>query len=240
MAPTVASGNGEFQPFTILMGHFCSIITSISLSQEQDMLTTSDRDGRCRITKFPDNPMAGAHEIQSYCFGHQNFVSQSTFVTAGDKEILISGGGDGCVKIWEIEDGKQLDSCCVGEEAVLSIVPAIDKRSAVVVMNGSTVIQYFTYQDLKLSRQEFKLNIPVITDSYVDCLGKFWFVGPVGQQGVVVACAEIQDGALVQCEIEEDLQSITKQQEGDQAVSKGHLPSYLNRSMKKPMQTIKS
>lgn len=240
VAPTIPSENGEFQSFTVLMGHFCSIITSISLSQGQDMLATSDRDGRVRITKFPDDPMEGAHEIQSYCFGHQNFVSQSTFVTAGDKEILMSGGGDGCMKIWEIEDGKQLDSCCLGEEAVLNIVPAIDKRSAVVVMNGSPMIHYFTFQDLQFSSQELKLNIPVITDSYVDCLGKFWFVGPVGQQGIVIACAEIQDGALVECEIQEDLQSITRQQEGDQAVSKGHLPSYLNRSMKKPIQFIKS
>jgi len=240
VAPTIPLGNGEFQSFRVLMGHFCSIITSISLSQGQDLLATSDRDGRCRITKFPDNPMEGAHEIKSYCFGHHNFVSQSAFVAIEGKEILISGGGDGRVKIWEIEDGKQLDSCLVGEEAVLNIVPAVDKRSAVVVMNGSTMIHYFTFHDLKLFRQELQLNVPVITDSYVDCQGKFWFVGPVGLQGVVIACAEIQDGKLVQCEIEEDFQSITKQREGDQAVSQGHLPSYLNRSMKKTKHLIKS
>lgn len=38
-----------------------------------------------RVSIVPADPMAGAHEIQSYCLGHTSFVTCSAFVQQGDQ-----------------------------------------------------------------------------------------------------------------------------------------------------------
>ena len=132
---------GQQQEPEILLGHYCAIITSMSLSAGGRMLATTDRcaaacpltctaalslpgcaccccwvatttgtlppaclpalvhllpptlhclalpsrafccrrDQRVRVSLMPADPMAGAHEIQSYCFGHSAFVACCAF-----------------------------------------------------------------------------------------------------------------------------------------------------------------
>lgn len=38
-----------------------------------------------RVSIVPADPMAGAHEIQSLCFGHTTFVTCSAFVHQGSQ-----------------------------------------------------------------------------------------------------------------------------------------------------------
>jgi hypothetical protein len=47
------------------------------------------------VTKFPENPLTGAHDIHTYCLGHTNFVACVAFI--GFQGLLISGGGDATV-----------------------------------------------------------------------------------------------------------------------------------------------
>lgn len=62
--------------------------------------------------------MQGAYEIQSYCLGHTDFVSCSvTLCSSYDgHSLLLTGGGDGTVRLWDPVSGQQLDSYIASEQ----------------------------------------------------------------------------------------------------------------------------
>ncbi|PRW61612.1 tRNA (guanine-N(7)-)-methyltransferase non-catalytic subunit wdr4 [Chlorella sorokiniana] len=99
---------GQAQEPEVLLGHYCAILTSLSLSANGRLLATTDRDHRVRVSIVPTNPMAGAHDIQAFCFGHTTFVTCSAFVHQGDQELLVSGGGDGTLRLWDPLTGELL------------------------------------------------------------------------------------------------------------------------------------
>lgn len=105
-----------------LLGHYCSIITSLEFSPDGGFIATADRDFKIRITKFPRQPLQGAHEIQSFCLGHTDFVSALSFVSSSNHPsgFLLSGSGDGTVRMWDFISGSLLDTCEVGLQAGLA------------------------------------------------------------------------------------------------------------------------
>ncbi|KAK8509920.1 hypothetical protein V6N12_001988 [Hibiscus sabdariffa] len=104
-----------------LLAHYCSIITSLEFSPDGRFIVSADRDFKIRVTVFPTKPLNGAHEIQSFCLGHTEFVSCLAFICAPDSPqgILVSGGGDSTVRMWDIISGTLLDTCEVGAKAGL-------------------------------------------------------------------------------------------------------------------------
>jgi tRNA (guanine-N(7)-)-methyltransferase subunit TRM82 len=64
----------------------------------------------------------GSYEIQNYCLGHTNFVTCSAAVpaaaavAAGSSSLLSTGGGDGTVRLWDADTGKQLASYVASEQ----------------------------------------------------------------------------------------------------------------------------
>ncbi|KAE8686148.1 Transducin/WD40 repeat-like superfamily protein isoform 2 [Hibiscus syriacus] len=99
-----------------LLSHYCSIITSLEFSLDGRFIVSADRDSKIRVTVFPSKPLDGAHEIQSFCLGHTEFVSCLAFISSPDSPqgILVSGGGDSTVRLWDIISGSLLDTCEVG------------------------------------------------------------------------------------------------------------------------------
>lgn len=58
----------------------------------------------------------GAWEIQSYCFGHTSYVTSSACLQSPDGQLLLlSAGGDGTVRVWAPEEGKQLAAFTAAE-----------------------------------------------------------------------------------------------------------------------------
>ncbi|KAG8389326.1 hypothetical protein BUALT_Bualt02G0217700 [Buddleja alternifolia] len=118
-----------------ILSHYCSIITRLEFSPDGQHIVTADRDFKIRVTIFPKNPLDGAHEIQSFCLGHTEFVSCLAFVNSQDyaQGYLISGSGDSTVRLWDYASGSLLDTCEVGAKAELlhsngkeeEILPAI-------------------------------------------------------------------------------------------------------------------
>ncbi|XVF21745.1 hypothetical protein REPUB_Repub12eG0116600 [Reevesia pubescens] len=102
-----------------LLAHYCSIITSLEFSPDGRFIISADRDFKIRVTVFPKKPLDGAHEIQSFSLGHTEFVSCLAFVCTPDcsQGILVSGGGDSTVRMWDIISGFLLDTCEVGAKA---------------------------------------------------------------------------------------------------------------------------
>ncbi|KAF2325220.1 hypothetical protein GH714_025401 [Hevea brasiliensis] len=104
-----------------LLAHYCSIITSLEFSPDGQFIVSADRDFKIRVTVFPKKPLDGAHEIQSFCLGHTEFVSCLAFICTMDypQGFLVSGSGDSTVRLWDITSGFLLDTCEVGAKAGL-------------------------------------------------------------------------------------------------------------------------
>ncbi|GFY98805.1 transducin/WD40 repeat-like superfamily protein [Actinidia rufa] len=104
-----------------ILAHYCSIITSLEFSTDGRFIASADRDFKIRVTVFPKKPLDGAHEIQSFCLGHTEYVSCLAFVCALEypEGFLVSGSGDSTVRLWHIASGSLLDTCEVSAEAGL-------------------------------------------------------------------------------------------------------------------------
>ncbi|KAG9451974.1 hypothetical protein H6P81_004878 [Aristolochia fimbriata] len=104
-----------------ILAHYCSIITSLEFSPSGQYIVSADRDFKIRVTVFPRNPSNGAHEIQSFCLGHTDFVSCLAFVKTEEDPLgfLLSGSGDSTVRMWDFPSGCLLCTCDVGEKAEL-------------------------------------------------------------------------------------------------------------------------
>lgn len=80
-----------------MLGHV-SLLLDIQLSADQHYLATCDRDEKIRISQYPL-----AHQIQSYCLGHREFVTSCAFI---DSDRLVSSSGDGSVACWHFRTGR--------------------------------------------------------------------------------------------------------------------------------------
>jgi hypothetical protein len=64
-----------------------------------------------RVSCLPTDVSAGAHEIMSFCQGHRNFVTAVALVGG----LVVSGGGDGTLRLWNPLDGTLLHTLALGE-----------------------------------------------------------------------------------------------------------------------------
>ncbi|CAF1923563.1 unnamed protein product [Brassica napus] len=102
-----------------LLSHYCSIITSLEFSPDGRYILSADRDFKIRVTVFPKEPLQGAHEIQSFCLGHTEFVTCIAFVWNPEltQGYLMSGSGDSTVRLWDTTSGSLLNTCEVSTMA---------------------------------------------------------------------------------------------------------------------------
>lgn len=210
VAPTVAVPDGP-APFSVLLGHYCSVLTSLSLSADGRLLGSTDRDAKLRVSVMPATGAAatrGAPEIQSYCLGHTDFVSCSAFVQCGDRELVVSGSGDGTVRLWDPLSGRQLGAPLVlapegQERAVLAMCPSQDGATLVVAMDEEAEVRLVGVDAAAGALTEVgRTAVPglaLVTDVARDADGKFVFVGgplPDKPQAALLAVAELQGGGL--------------------------------------------
>ncbi|XP_054161848.1 tRNA (guanine-N(7)-)-methyltransferase non-catalytic subunit WDR4-like [Oppia nitens] len=84
----------------LLLGH-CSMLLDVIQTQNGKYLITTDRDEKIRVSRYPNT-----YNIETYCLGHKEFVSS---VGSFNDKILVSGSGDGSIRLWNINDGKQVN-----------------------------------------------------------------------------------------------------------------------------------
>ncbi|XP_064635258.1 tRNA (guanine-N(7)-)-methyltransferase non-catalytic subunit WDR4-like [Lineus longissimus] len=84
----------------LLMGHL-SMLLDIAITPNDELIITCDRDEKIRVSHYPN-----AYNIHAYCLGHSEFVSQ--IVLTGERDTLVSGSGDGTLRLWDYSKGKQL------------------------------------------------------------------------------------------------------------------------------------
>ncbi|KAI6122323.1 WD40-repeat-containing domain protein, partial [Pisolithus croceorrhizus] len=83
----------------LVLGH-ASVLTCCHLTPDQRFIVTSDRDEHIRVSWYPEG-----YVIESYCLGHEKYVS-AIHIPPSAPASLISGGGDPDLKIWDWMTGR--------------------------------------------------------------------------------------------------------------------------------------
>ncbi|CBN79278.1 tRNA (guanine-n(7)-)-methyltransferase complex subunit, putative [Ectocarpus siliculosus] len=86
-----------------LLGHTAMTITAMVTLKRGQLLATADRAEHIRVSQFPRTTI-----VHTYLLGHQDFVSALAAVPGEGGTMLLSGGGDGRVGLWEAEAGREL------------------------------------------------------------------------------------------------------------------------------------
>ncbi|KAI2640529.1 hypothetical protein GGS26DRAFT_586532 [Hypomontagnella submonticulosa] len=89
---------------SLILGHV-SMLTALALatSDGKPYIITGDRDEHIRISRG----VPQAHVIEHYCLGHESFLN-ALCVPAARPEILVSGGGDDELFVWDWKAGTLL------------------------------------------------------------------------------------------------------------------------------------
>jgi tRNA (guanine-N(7)-)-methyltransferase subunit TRM82 len=112
----------------LLLGHvsiltdlaFVSLASDSSPNSVKGYILSADRDEHIRVSRGPPQ----AHIIETYCLGHTSFISRIC-VPSLQPRLLISGGGDNYLLVWDWREGRVLQTVSLpprgsnGEELVV-------------------------------------------------------------------------------------------------------------------------
>lgn len=86
-----------------VLGHV-SMLTDVAAVElaGRSYLISADRDEHIRVTRYPQTFV-----IERWLFGHQQFIS-SMVVVPWNKQLLVSGGGDDFLCVWDWSTGQLL------------------------------------------------------------------------------------------------------------------------------------
>ncbi|KAK7226034.1 hypothetical protein V2G26_014037 [Clonostachys chloroleuca] len=89
---------------TLLLGHV-SMLTKVVLGEQEGRryVLTADRDEHIRVSRY----IPQTHVIEAFCLGHKEFVNALT-IPRSRNSILVSGGGDPNLFVWNWPSGKLL------------------------------------------------------------------------------------------------------------------------------------
>ena len=94
----------------LLLGHVslltdvaCVTLASPSHDKPRNYILTSDRDEHIRVSRG----VPQAHIIEGYCLGHTEFITKLC-VPPVYPHLLISGGGDDYLRLWDWTSGRML------------------------------------------------------------------------------------------------------------------------------------
>ncbi|XP_073524931.1 tRNA (guanine-N(7)-)-methyltransferase non-catalytic subunit WDR4 [Phyllobates terribilis] len=86
------------------LGHL-SMLLDLAVTLDGRHVITCDRDEKIRVSQW-----GAPHVITSFCLGHTEFVSQLA-LPEGQEKLLLSGSGDGTLRLWRYETGQELQNC---------------------------------------------------------------------------------------------------------------------------------
>jgi hypothetical protein len=115
----------------LLLGHTASMLTSVHVVEEKcseqsninkksidcrpdrQLLLTSDRDEKIRVSQFPET-----YRIEGFLLGHTAFVSSvAIFPSLSSKHQCLSVGGDCTIRLWDFATCKELACASTKDES---------------------------------------------------------------------------------------------------------------------------
>ncbi|KAM0252301.1 hypothetical protein ACHAQJ_007793 [Trichoderma viride] len=127
-----ANAGGPGFELNLLLGHV-SMLTALVLGEKQGRkyILTADRDEHIRVSRY----IPHAHIIENFCFGHKEFINDMV-IPSTKQDILVSGGGDEHIFVWDWLAGKQLF-----QTSILSLAQEIaPETTAIAVSNLYTLL----------------------------------------------------------------------------------------------------
>jgi len=113
----------------LMLGHCSTIITDVVCMEggKSGYLLTSDRENKTRVSVLPKSETrtafnGSAPEIQSFCYGHSQYVSCVRPIVQPEsrkkrwgthKDCLITGSGDASLRMWDAATGQETDPLAV-------------------------------------------------------------------------------------------------------------------------------
>ncbi|XP_068429299.1 tRNA (guanine-N(7)-)-methyltransferase non-catalytic subunit wdr4 [Clinocottus analis] len=130
------------------MGHLSMLLT-VSMSPDDKYLITADRDEKIRVSH-----LRAPYNIQSFCLGHQQFVS-ALLIPSSHPHWLLSGSGDGTIKLWEYESGHKLQSWDLMKLLDAPSSEAVEHKATVCCITSSPDARYVAVQCERVSTIQF-------------------------------------------------------------------------------------
>jgi len=87
----------------LLLGHLSQLL-DMKIDQSGTRVMTADRDEKIRVSHYPN-----CYNIDSYLLGHTEFVT-SLSLSNMSRDMLLSGSGDGTIRVWNYKSGQEV--CC--------------------------------------------------------------------------------------------------------------------------------
>lgn len=112
---------------TLLLGHV-SLLTAVALghdAQKRPYIITADRDEHIRVSR---GTAEQAHVTEAFCMGHGEFVNRLCIPDGAEGlgHLLVSGGGDPDLFVWNWAEGKLLTKAPL-LSAVRGVLPGAGK-----------------------------------------------------------------------------------------------------------------
>jgi len=105
--------NPPSDTYTCILGHL-SMLLDMVMSSCGKYIITCDRDEKIRVSKYPN-----AYNIECYCLGHTDFVTNLQVVHNFSENILLSASGDGSLRVWKYLEGKEVGKRNVAQDIEL-------------------------------------------------------------------------------------------------------------------------
>ncbi|KAF4456232.1 hypothetical protein F53441_1595 [Fusarium austroafricanum] len=118
---------------TLLLGHV-SMLTALAVGESEGRryILTADRDEHIRVSRY----IPQAYVIEGFCFGHTEFISSMT-IPASRSDVLVSGGGDEDLFIWDWKANKLLS-----QTSILSLAQNILPETTKIAVSGLYSLVY--------------------------------------------------------------------------------------------------
>ena len=122
-----SKSDGPDFEITLLLGHV-SMLTAVAVgeSEGRHYILTADRDEHIRVSRY----IPQAYVIEGFCFGHTEFISAMT-IPSSRGNVLVSGGGDEDLFVWDWKANKLLS-----QTSVLSLAQKILPDTTKVAITG--------------------------------------------------------------------------------------------------------
>ncbi|KAJ6045093.1 uncharacterized protein N7446_003295 [Penicillium canescens] len=153
-----------------IIGHVSMLTDMVSVTRPADSITshprnyilTADRDEHIRVSR--GHPQA--HVIEQYCFGHTSFISKLC-IPSWAPNVLISGGGDKHLLVWNWVEGQVLQKVSLPEsetDITVSGIWAVSDnadclKSIFVAFEGSSQLLCYTLENDNTLKQQETLQL---------------------------------------------------------------------------------